>query len=156
VPATAPWSLAAYAEGLRKRWPTESTQTNALALCSPSLGNGAGDVIVPVFKPPGRIDAGNVAGFVKMVDEFVDRYGCMVIDCSEVGWIATIGMCVLDRASNCATITLVNPSPTVHLMAATFATDVRLRYDRVAPHDCETGLPRRRLMSVHPCGKVAG
>ena len=90
-------------------------------------------MIVPVFAPPVRIDAANVAGFAKTVGEFVARYGCMVIDCSEVVWIATVGISALDRASNTATITLVNPNPTIHLMVATFAPEVRIRHDPVSP-----------------------
>ena len=113
-------------------------------------------MIVPVFTPKARIDAGNVASFAQTIGEFVDRYGCMVIDCSEVVWIATVGICALDRASDTAAITLVNPNPTVHLMAATFAPDVRIRQDPVSSPAAEAGPRRRALVSVHPCNKVAG
>ena len=133
-------------DATRMRWP----------LLRSLLEMGAGDMIVPVFTPAARIDAGNVAVFSKTVAEFVDRYGCMVIDCSEVNWIATVGMCALDRASESAAITLVNPNPIVHLMVATFATEVRVRHDRVAPPASEPGLRSGRLVSVHPCNKIAG
>ena len=113
-------------------------------------------MIVPVFTPPARIAAGNVAGFAQTVAEFVDRYGCMVIDCSEVEWIATVGICALDRASNTATITMVNPNPTVHLMVATFATDVRVRHDPVSSPAGDAGLRSGRLVSVHTRNKIAG
>jgi anti-anti-sigma regulatory factor len=89
-------------------------------------------MIVPVFTPPWRIDATNVGDFAATVDEFVARYRAMVLDCSDVEWITVSGVRVLETASRAAPITLVNPSPAVHLMAATFAHDVLCRFDRPA------------------------
>ena len=133
-------------DATRMRWP----------LLRRLLETGEADVIVPVFTPPARIDAGNVAGFARTVGEFVDRYGCVVIDCSEVVWIATVGVCALDRAANSATITLVNPNPTVHLMVATFAPEVQIRHEIVTAPAAAPGLRSGRLASVHPCNKAAG
>jgi anti-anti-sigma regulatory factor len=82
-------------------------------------------MIVPVFTPPPRIDAAYVAEFARTVSEHVARYRSMVIDCSEVEWITGVGMHVLEMASSDAPITLVNPNPAVHLMAATFGGDVQ-------------------------------
>jgi anti-anti-sigma regulatory factor len=112
-------------------------------------------MIVAVFEPPPRIDATNVAKFAKTVIEYVARHGCMVINCSGVVWIASSGMRVLEMASHEAPIVLVNPSPAVHLMAATFADDVRLRYDPVWSPPSVPEVPIRRLASVHTAGKVA-
>ena len=64
-------------------------------------------MIVPLFKPPQRINPTNVAEFAKAVGEHVARYGCMVIDCSEVEWITGVGMDVLEKAASDAPITLV-------------------------------------------------
>ena len=89
-------------------------------------------MIVPVFTPPLRIDATNVGEFATTVDEFVARYRAMVLDCSDVEWITVAGVRVLDTASHAAPITLVNPSPAVHLMATTFANDVLCRFDRLS------------------------
>ncbi len=112
-------------------------------------------MIVPVFVPPSRIDAVDVAVFARTVSEHVARHRCMVIDCSTLVWIATSGMRVLETASHDAQITLVNPSPAVHLMAAAFGGDVQCRYDQMSLPASESGVPRRRLMSVHAGSKVA-
>lgn len=87
-------------------------------------------MIVPVFTPPVRIDATNAAAFAEDVVEFLTRYGCMVIDCSQVEWIATSPMRAMHIASRDARITLAHPSPAVHLMAATHGVEVRLRDGR--------------------------
>jgi anti-anti-sigma regulatory factor len=112
-------------------------------------------MIVSVFVPPSRIDMSNLAAFAEAVGERVARDGCMVIDCSGVAWIASAGMRVLEMASHDAHITLVNPSPAVHLMAATFAGDVQCRDDRLMSRSVEPEVPRRGLVSVHIDGKVA-
>jgi STAS domain len=112
-------------------------------------------MIVAVFEPPPRIDATNVAEFAKTVSEYVAGHGSMVINCSAVVWIASSGMRVLAMASHDAPITLVNPSPAVHLMAATFAGEVRLRYDPVWSPPSVPEAPTRRLVPVHTLGKVA-
>ena len=112
-------------------------------------------MIVAVFEPPPRIDATNVAEFAKTVSDYVARHGCMVIDCSAVVWIASSGMRVLEVASHVAAITLVNPSPAVHLMAASFAGDIRLRYGTVWSPPSMPEAPTRRLSPVHALGKVA-
>ena len=112
-------------------------------------------MIVAVFVPPSRIDATNVARFAETVSERVARDGCMVIDCSAVVWIAASGMRVLERASSDAPVTLVNPSPAVHLMAAAFGGDLRCRFDGVPSPASEPDVSRRRLLSVHTGGKLA-
>jgi hypothetical protein len=112
-------------------------------------------MIVPVFTPPPRIDASNVAAFAKAVSEHVQRYGCMVIDCDDVEWIIAVGMHVLERASGDAPITLVNPNPAVHLMAATFGGDVVCRYDAGLSVSAKPVVSRRRLMSLPTGGRVA-
>ncbi|HTD49409.1 MAG TPA: STAS domain-containing protein [Acidimicrobiia bacterium] len=112
-------------------------------------------MIVPVFTPPPRIDATNVAAFAKRVREHVDGHGGMVIDCSEVVWIAACGMHVLEMAAKDAPVTLVNPSPTVHLMAATFGGDVESRYERMSTASPEPGVPHRGLRAVPTGGRVA-
>jgi anti-anti-sigma regulatory factor len=111
-------------------------------------------MIVPVFTPPQRIDASNVAAFVKAVREHVERYGCMVIDCTDVEWIIGVGMHALQNASSDASIALVNPNPAVHLMAVTFGGNVQCRFDPVASTS-SGGVPRARLTAVHLDGKVA-
>jgi hypothetical protein len=112
-------------------------------------------MIVAVFEPPPRIDATNVAEFAKTVSEYVAGHRSMVINCSAVVWIASSGMRALEMASHDAPITLVNPSPAVHLMAATFAGDVRLRYDTVWSPPSVPETPTRRLLPVHALGRVA-
>ena len=112
-------------------------------------------MIVPVFVPTSRIDAADVAVFALTVSEHVDRYRCMVIDCSTLVWIAVSGMRVLERASHDVEITLVNPSPAVHLMAATFGGDVKFLYDRGSSPGSEKPGQGRCLRSVHPGGRVA-
>jgi anti-anti-sigma regulatory factor len=124
-------------------------------LPSPLLERERSDMIVAVFEPPPRIDATNVAEFAKTVSRYLARHGCMVINCSAVVWITSSGMRVLEMASHAAPITLVNPSPAVHLMAATFAGDVRLRYDPVWSPPSVPEAPTRRLLPVHALGKVA-
>ena len=103
-------------------------------------------MIRPVFTPPPRIDATNGAEFIETVGEHVAGYGGMLIDCSEVEWIAISMMHALETASVDAQITLVNPNPSVHLMAATFAREIQCRYERVSAS--ERTVPGR-LMSVH-------
>src|SRR2546427_10380161 len=99
-------------------------------------------MIVPVFTPRSRIDATDVVWFAGTVSEHVARYGCMVVDCSKVVWIAVAGMHVLELASRDVPIALVNPSPTVHLMAAVFGGDVQCRYDQVSSPAPEPDVPR--------------
>jgi anti-anti-sigma regulatory factor len=111
-------------------------------------------MIVPVFTPPSRIDGTNLDDFAATVHEFVARYRCMVLNCSGVVWIAGSGMRVLETASCAAQITLVNPSPAVHLMAATFAHDVLCRFDQLSPGPAETVPTRRSAVSARP-GRVA-
>ena len=111
-------------------------------------------MIGPVFIPPQRIDATNVAAFAKTVSEHVARYGSMLIDCSELEWIVGVGIHVLETAANDAPITLVNPNPAVHLMAATFGGNVQCRYDIASPLASEPDA-QRRLRSVHVDGRVA-
>ena len=112
-------------------------------------------MIGPVFVPPSKIDPSNDAGFARTVREHVARYGCMVIDCYEVEWITVLGMRVLEVASHDVAITLVNPSPAVHLMAAVFGGDVQCRYDQVLSPAPEPDMSRQRLLSIHPGGKLA-
>ena len=112
-----------------------------------------GEMIVPVFVPPSRIDAVDVAGFARSVTEHVARYRCMVIDCSTLVWMATSGMRVLETASHDVQITLVNPCPAVQLMAAAFGGDVQFRYTQ-APSP-EQPIRGRPLTSVRAGEKDA-
>ena len=112
-------------------------------------------MIGPVFVPASSIDATNVAAFARTVGEHVARHRCMVIDCSEIVWIASAAMRVLEVASHDVQITLVNPSPAVHLMAAAFGGDIQCRYDGVSSLAPEPDVPRRRLQSVPAGGKLA-
>ena len=64
-------------------------------------------------------------------------------------------MHVLEMGSHDAQITLVNPTPAVHLMAAMFGGCVQCPYDPVLSPASEPDLPRRRLLSVHTDGKLA-
>jgi len=112
-------------------------------------------MIVPVFTPLSRIDATNVAEFAKTVRAFITRHGCVVIDCSEVEWIAASGMHVLEMASHDGPVRLVNPNPTVHLMAVTFGGDIQCRYERATSPASVSDVPIRRLVSVHTDGRVA-
>jgi len=112
-------------------------------------------MIVPVFTPPSRIDTTNVAEFAKTIREHITRHGCMVIDCSEVVWIAASGMHALEIAAHDGPITLVNPNPTVHLMAATFGGEIQCRDERATSTSGEPEVPTRRLVSVHTDGRAA-
>ena len=112
-------------------------------------------MIAPVFTPPVRIDATNVAAFAESVAESVSTRECMVIDCSQVEWIAAAAMRVMEIASRNAHITLLHPSPAVHLMAATYGIDVRLRDGSPSSRTDKTASPTSRLVSVHTDGKVA-
>ena len=111
-------------------------------------------VIVPLFTPPARIDATNVQAFAETVAGFLTRHGCMVIDCSRVEWVATSAMRVMEIASRDAQITLVHPSPAVHLMAAIYGVDVRLRGGRSSCQADESASPTPRVMSVHANGEA--
>lgn len=82
-------------------------------------------MIVPVFTPPVRIDARNVKEFGEDVAEFLSRYESMVINCSDVSWIASSAMRLLATMSRDAAIALVYPSLAVHLLAATYGIDVQ-------------------------------
>jgi len=112
-------------------------------------------MIVPVFTPPSRIDATNLVGFAQAVGEHVERHRRMVIDCSEVVWIAIAGMRVLEIASQDIPITLVNPNPAVHLMAVVFGGDVECCFDRVASPAVEPGVRPRCVLSVPAGVKLA-
>ena len=112
-------------------------------------------MVVAVFTPPSRIDDTNIAAFARTVGEHIARDRRMVIDCSEIVWISSAAMRVLDVASHDVQITLVNPSPVVHLIAAVFGGDVRCRYERVSSPAPAPDVPRQRLLSVHTGGKLA-
>jgi len=89
-------------------------------------------MIVPVFRPPSRIDAKNLAEFASDVSEQVARHQGMVIDCSAVVWIAISGLRVLEAVSSTVPITLVNPNPAVHLMAVAFGGRIQCRFHATA------------------------
>jgi anti-anti-sigma regulatory factor len=112
-------------------------------------------VIVPVFTAPVTVDASNAAGFAQDVSEFLSRHGAMVIDCSQVSWIATSAMRFLAAASRDREITLVHPSPAVHLMAATHGVDVSLAAGHAASPDSEAVWHAPRLVSRDTQGKAA-
>ena len=75
---------------------------------------------VPVYKPPATVDSTNIVGFRFRIDELLARYGALVVDCSDVDLIGPSGMRVLRRASRQAPVTLVNPNPSLRLMAAAY------------------------------------
>jgi anti-anti-sigma regulatory factor len=139
--------------------PGNPRTTRQRSTCDPCLASSSNEseanMIVPVFVPTSRIDAADVAVFARTVGEHVARYGCMVVDCSTLVWITTAGMRVLETASHDAQITLVNPTPAVHLMAAAFGGDVQCRYDKAPSPAPENEMHGRWLTSVRPGGKVA-
>ena len=75
---------------------------------------------VPVYAPPAQLDATNITEFKLRVDELIARYGALVVDCSEVDLIGPSGMRILRRAARDAPVTLVNPNPSLQLMAAAY------------------------------------
>jgi len=80
----------------------------------------------------------------------------MVIDCSEVVWIAIAGMRVLEIASQDVQITLVNPNPAVHLMAVAFGgDDVQCRFDRVRSPAFAGAVSGWGLVALPTDGKLA-
>ncbi len=80
-------------------------------------------VLVPVYEPPAQVDSTNVVGFRSRIAELITRYGAIVVDCSHVASIGPSGMRVLRIAACDATVTLVNPNPSLQLMAAAYGFD---------------------------------
>ncbi|MGO9872882.1 MAG: STAS domain-containing protein [Acidimicrobiia bacterium] len=110
--------------------------------------------MVPVFAPTSRIDETNVAAFAKAVDQLVAQRRGVVVDCSEVVWIAAAGMRVLAAASHSVPVTLTNPNPAVHLVAVVFGGDVRCHFDRVTRRAVDHVVHRPRLAAV-PTAKIS-
>ena len=82
-------------------------------------------MIVPVFDPPVKVDINNVVAFRASIADLALRYGAVIIDCSSLVAIGPSGMHVLRAASRDATVTLLNPKPSVMLMAAAFGFDIQ-------------------------------
>jgi anti-anti-sigma regulatory factor len=92
-------------------------------------------MLVPVYESPLQVDSTNIAAFRVRVNELVDRYGAVVVDCSDVTVIGPSGMRVLRIAARDATVTLVNPNPGLQLMAAAYGFEVdRTQSDRHPHH----------------------
>jgi anti-anti-sigma regulatory factor len=79
---------------------------------------------VLVHPLPRRIDAANVDEFRDALAALVQRRHSVVLDCSELAHITGAGMRVLEGAARHGRITLVHPTPMVHLLASVFGLDV--------------------------------
>jgi anti-anti-sigma regulatory factor len=79
---------------------------------------------VPVYVPPNGVSVENVEEFRTALENLVGRHRSVVIDCSELSYISTAGMRVLENAKRSGRITLVNPTPVVRLLASVFGVDV--------------------------------
>jgi len=90
-------------------------------------------MLVPVFEPPAQVDSTNIRSFRSRITELTERYGAIVVDCSEVDVIGPSGMRVLRLAARDAKVTLVNPSPSLQLMAAAYGFDTDLTDSARAP-----------------------
>lgn len=102
-------------------------------------------VPVPVYEPPATVDSTNIVGFRFRIGELITRYGALVVDCSEVDLIGPSGMRVLRRAAREAPVTLVNPNPSLQLMAAAYGFDV----DRTKARDMSSHEANARLDAPH-------
>ena len=80
-------------------------------------------MLVPVYEPPVQVDSTNIGAFRSRVDEMIARYGAIVVDCSQVTSLGPSGMRVLRIATREAMVTLVNPNPSLQLMAAAYGFD---------------------------------
>ncbi len=99
-------------------------------------------MLVPVYEPPAQVDSSNIARFRSRVTELTERYGAIVVDCSQVDVIGPSGMRVLRLASRDANVTLVNPSRSLQLMAAAYGFDT----DRTVAAGAAN--PQMRLLPV--------
>ena len=81
-------------------------------------------MLVPVYESPLQVDSTNITAFRVRINELVDRYGAVVVDCSAVTVIGPSGMRVLRLAACEGTVTLVNPSPALQLMATAYGFEV--------------------------------
>jgi anti-anti-sigma regulatory factor len=102
-------------------------------------------VAVPVYEPPATVDSTNIVRFRFRVGELIARYGALVVDCSEVDLIGPSGMRVLRRAAREAPVTLVNPNPSLQLMAAAYGFHV----DHTKARDLDSREGDSRLDARH-------
>jgi anti-anti-sigma regulatory factor len=79
---------------------------------------------VLVHPLPSRIDAANVDEFRDALAALIQRRHSLVLDCSELAHITGAGMRVLEGAARHGRITLVHPTPIVHLLASVFGLEV--------------------------------
>ena len=76
---------------------------------------------VLVHPLPSRIDAANVDELREALAALIQRRHSVVLDCSELAHITGAGMRVLEGAARHGRITLVHPTPIVHLLASEVA-----------------------------------
>jgi anti-anti-sigma regulatory factor len=99
-------------------------------------------MLVPVYEPPAQVDSTNIGRFRLRITELTARYGAIVVDCSEVDVIGPSGMRVLRLASRDANVTLVNPNPSLQLMATAYGFDTDLTATaRAAAEPTDSGAP---------------
>ena len=79
---------------------------------------------VLVHPLPKRIDAANVDELREALAALIQRRHSVVLDCSELAHITGAGMRVLEGAARHGRITLVHPTPIVHLLASVFGLEV--------------------------------
>ena len=79
---------------------------------------------VLVHPLPKRIDAANVDELRDALAALIQRRHSVVLDCSELAHITGAGMRVLEGAARHGRITLVHPTPIVHLLASVFGLEV--------------------------------
>ncbi len=79
---------------------------------------------VLVHPLPKRIDAANVDELRDALAALLQRRHSVVLDCSELAHITGAGMRVLEGAARHGRVTLVHPTPIVHLLASVFGLEV--------------------------------
>ena len=79
---------------------------------------------VLVHPLPERIDAANVEELRDGLAALLQRRHSLVLDCSELAHITSAGMRVLEGAARYGHVTLVHPTPIMHLLASVFGLEV--------------------------------
>jgi anti-anti-sigma regulatory factor len=79
---------------------------------------------VLVHALPRQIDAANIEELHDALAVLLHRHGSVMLDCSELEHITGAGMRVLEAAARRGTVTLVHPTPIVHLLAVVFGLDI--------------------------------
>ena len=74
----------------------------------------------PGYRPPSRVDVGNVDAFRRAVMHSATRYAHVVVDCSHVAEMGPSAMRVLEFAARDADVVLVNPNAALRLMATAY------------------------------------